>query len=96
MLDKIFNGINLGSGVVGQSGLTGAGVLRTDSRFNSNLANGNYQAVASTLNTLSYTAAQNPCGRPSSALALTHPRRLCIVAARFLLPTTLISFEEAL
>ena len=60
MLDKIFNGINLGSGVVGQGGLTGAGVIRSDSRFNSNLANGNYMALANTLNTLSYTAAQNP------------------------------------
>jgi hypothetical protein len=60
LLDKIFNGINLGGGVIGQNGLTGAGFLRTDSRFNSNLANGNYQGFANTLNTLSYTSAQNP------------------------------------
>src|SRR5207244_10606760 len=60
LLDKIFNGINLGSGVVGQNGLTGAAVLRADSRFNSNLANGNYSGLANTLNTLSYTTAQNP------------------------------------
>src|SRR5205823_12967928 len=60
LLDKIFNGINFGSGVVGQGGLTGAGLIRSDSRFNSNLANGNYMAVANTLNALSYTAAQNP------------------------------------
>src|SRR5262249_18992232 len=60
LLDQIFKGINLGSGVIGQNGLTGAGFVRTDSRFNSNLANGNYQALASTLNTLSYTTAQNP------------------------------------
>ena len=45
LLNQIFNGINLGSGVIGQSGLTGAGFVRTDSRFNSNLANGNYMAV---------------------------------------------------
>ncbi len=58
LLDKIFNGINLGSGVIGQS-LTAGTFLRTDSRFNSNLANGNYSALANTLNTLSYTTAQN-------------------------------------
>jgi len=60
LLDQIFNGINLGTGVIGQNGLTGAGFLRSDSRFNSNLANGNYMAVANTLNILSYTTAQNP------------------------------------
>src|SRR5262245_3343544 len=60
LLDQIFNGINLGSGVIGQAGLTAGAFLRTDSRFNSNLANGNYQGLANTLNTLSYTAAQNP------------------------------------
>src|SRR5262249_48683616 len=65
LLDKIFNGINLGNGLVGQGGLTGAGFLRTDSRFNSNLANGNYQAVASTLNTLSYNATLNPALPPA-------------------------------
>src|SRR5215475_14442864 len=61
LLDKMFNGINIagtGFGAVGQ--LTG-GVqqtaalhLRNDSRFRSNLANGNYQALATTLATLNY------------------------------------------
>ena len=63
LLDKIFNGINLGGGVIGQNGLTAGTVLRTDSRFNSNLANGNYggaTGLANTLNILSYTTAQNP------------------------------------
>jgi hypothetical protein len=61
LLDRIFNGINLGSGVIGAAnGPTAAAFLRADSRFNSNLANGNYSALATTLNTLSYTAAQNP------------------------------------
>ena len=60
LLNQIFNGINLGAGTVGQNGFTGAAALRADSRFNSNLANGNYSAVAATLNTLSYTAALNP------------------------------------
>jgi hypothetical protein len=66
LLDRIFNGINLGSGIVGQNGLTGAAVLRSDSRFNSNLANGNYMAVASALNTLSYTNALNPSLPPAA------------------------------
>lgn len=60
LLNQIFNGINLGSGTVGLNGFTGAGELRGDSRFNSNLANGNYMAVAATLNTLDYTAGLNP------------------------------------
>ncbi|HET9131062.1 MAG TPA: hypothetical protein VFO86_08955, partial [Terriglobia bacterium] len=60
LLDQIFNGINLGAGTVGSGGFTGAAALRADSRFNSNLANGNYSAVAATLNTINYTAALNP------------------------------------
>jgi hypothetical protein len=60
LLNQIFNGINLGFGTVGQNGFTGAQELRADSRFNTNLANGNYSAVATSLNTLSYTTAQNP------------------------------------
>ena len=52
LLNQIFNGINLGAGTVGQNGFTGAAALRADSRFNSNLANGNYSAIAATLNTL--------------------------------------------
>jgi hypothetical protein len=60
LLDRIFNGINLGAGKVGENGFTGAAALRSDSRFNSNLANGNYVAMAATLNTLNYTTALNP------------------------------------
>lgn len=60
LLDQIFNGINLGAGRVGQNGFTGAAALRADSRFNSNLANGNYVGMAATLNTLNYTTALNP------------------------------------
>jgi hypothetical protein len=60
LLDQIFKGINLGAGTVGSNGFTGAAAVRADSRFNSNLANGNYSAMAATLNTLNYTAALNP------------------------------------
>jgi hypothetical protein len=60
LLDQIFDGINLGAGRVGLGGITGAAALRADSRFNSNLANGNYMAMAATLNTLNYTSALNP------------------------------------
>ena len=60
LLDQIFNGINLGAGTVGSGGFTGAAALRADNRFNTNLANGNYSAVAATLNTLNYTTALNP------------------------------------
>jgi hypothetical protein len=64
LLDQIFRGINLGAGTVGQT-ITGAAALRADSRFNSNLANGNYQAVAATLNTLNYASNLNP-GLPAT------------------------------
>jgi hypothetical protein len=60
LLDQMFNGINLGAGRVGQNGFTGAAALRADSRFNLNLANGNYAGLAATLNTLNYTTALNP------------------------------------
>jgi hypothetical protein len=62
LLDQIFRGINLGAsvGTVGANGLTGAEALRRDTRFNVNLANGNYSAVAATLNTLTYSPALNP------------------------------------
>jgi hypothetical protein len=67
LLDQIFNGINLGAGTVGSGGITGAAALRADSRFNTNLANGNYSAVAATLNTLNYTTALNPTLPPFGA-----------------------------
>jgi hypothetical protein len=67
LLDKMFGGgIDLRTSVfqapeiVGQGGLTGAGFLRTDSRFNSDLANGNYLNMA-------YNA---PFGAPPAGLAV--------------------------
>jgi hypothetical protein len=61
LLNNIFNGINIagnGFGPVGTSlnGVqqTGALHLRQDTRFRSNLANGNDQALADSLNTLNY------------------------------------------
>jgi hypothetical protein len=40
--------------------LTGAEFMRRDSRFNVNLANGNYSALAASINTLSYLGSANP------------------------------------
>jgi len=60
LLDRMLNGINLGAGTVGQNGFTGAAALRADSRFNTNLARGDYQQVAKTMNTLNYGTALNP------------------------------------
>jgi hypothetical protein len=64
LLNRMFNGINVagaGFGAVGTS-LNGvaqtAGLhMRASSLFNANLANGNYAALATTLNTLNYTSA---------------------------------------
>jgi hypothetical protein len=66
LLDRIFNGIDMRTAttgtpqIVGQGGLTGAGFLRADTRFNTNLANGNYTGMATTLNTLNYVSSINP------------------------------------
>jgi hypothetical protein len=59
LLDQMLRGINLGAGTVGTA-ITGAAALRADTRFNSNLANGNYQMLAATLNTLNYASNLNP------------------------------------
>jgi hypothetical protein len=65
LLDDMFVGIDMRTGgptprIVGQNGLTGAGLLRTDNRFSGNLANGNFIPVAESLATLNYVAAFNP------------------------------------
>jgi hypothetical protein len=69
LLDRIFKGIDMRTAatgtprIVGQNGLTGAEFLRTDTRFNTNLANGNYLTaggVVGTLNTLNYVSSINP------------------------------------
>ncbi len=61
VLEKMFNGINIAGTGYGPVGSMFNGVLQTagmhlraSSSFQSNLANGNYQAVAATLNTLNY------------------------------------------
>ena len=60
LLNQMLNGVNLGAGTVGQNGFSGAAELRADSRFNTNLAKGDYRSIATTLNTLIYTTALNP------------------------------------
>ena len=67
LLNKMFNGINIAGAGFGPVGTLVNGVLQTaalqmrsSSTFASNLANGNYQALASSLNTLNYAGANNP------------------------------------
>src|SRR5262249_39708964 len=54
MFDRMFNGLNFGTSaaplIVGQN-ITGSEALRRSSAFQSNLANGDFRAVANTLNT---------------------------------------------
>ncbi|HYR86722.1 MAG TPA: TonB-dependent receptor [Terriglobia bacterium] len=58
LLDNMFRGINIsGGGAVGTGGQTAGGQLRADARFNSNLANGNYIALANSIATLNYSKA---------------------------------------
>jgi hypothetical protein len=61
LLNRIFNGINVAGTGYGAVGTTVNGVpqtaglhLRNDTRFRNNLANGNYMALANTLDTLNY------------------------------------------
>src|SRR5262249_37701458 len=54
MFDRMFNGLNFGTStnplIVGQN-VTGSEALRRNSAFHNNLANGDFRAVANTLNT---------------------------------------------
>ena len=62
MLDQMLGGINItGAGPIGTvAGGTAASQLRASTTFNTNLANGNYNGVAGSLATFSYTTANNP------------------------------------
>jgi hypothetical protein len=69
VLENMFKGINIAGGTLGPVGSTVGGVVQTAGMhlraatvgsINTNLANGNYAAVAATLNTLNYTGAINP------------------------------------
>jgi hypothetical protein len=53
LFDRMLNGLNFGAGigVVGQNGITGSEALRRHASFRANIANGNFSAVANTLNT---------------------------------------------
>lgn len=58
LLDSMLRGINVsGGGVIGVPGQTAGSQLRADTRFNGNLANGNYVALANSLYTLNYSKA---------------------------------------
>jgi hypothetical protein len=74
LLNQIFNGINIAGNGFGPVGTSFNGVqqtaglhMRSSTLFNSNLANGNYQALANTLNTLNYSSAFNPTLPPIPA-----------------------------
>jgi hypothetical protein len=74
LLNQMFNGINIAGAGFGPVGTTFNGVpqtaglhMRSSSTFNANLANGNYTALATTLNTLNYATAVNPTLPPIPA-----------------------------
>jgi hypothetical protein len=50
MFDQMLNGLNIGSGVVGRD-VTGSEALRRHATFRTNIANGDFRAVANSLNT---------------------------------------------
>jgi len=69
VLEQMFSGINIAGAGFGPVGTVFNGTLQTaglhmrgttTGGINSNLANGNYSAVAASLNTLNYTGASNP------------------------------------
>jgi hypothetical protein len=51
MFDKMFNGLSFGTGLVVGKDVTGSEALRRSTLFRTDLANGNFRAVANTLNT---------------------------------------------
>jgi hypothetical protein len=67
LLNDIFKGINIAGNGFGPVGTVFNGVqqtaglhMRQSTQFRSNLANGNYSALATTLNNLNYVTANNP------------------------------------
>ena len=62
IFDQMFNGLNFGAGigVVGQNGITGSEALRRHTTFRSDIANGNFRAVAANLNTANIGVAIPP------------------------------------
>jgi hypothetical protein len=67
LFDQMFKGLNISGagttpvgGTIGGVVQTGSMQLRNNPTFRTNIANGNYAGVASSLNTLNYVAAQNP------------------------------------
>jgi len=67
LFDQMFKGLNIsGAGTTPVGGAvagvvqTGSMQLRNNTTFKTNIANGNYAAVAASLNTLNYVPAQNP------------------------------------
>jgi hypothetical protein len=76
LLDQMFKGINIAGTGFGPVGTPLNGVpqtaglqMRASTTFNSNLANGNYAALATTLNTLVINTTNNP-GIPSAVAGL--------------------------
>jgi hypothetical protein len=59
LFDRMLGGLNLGSGVIGQT-ITGSEALRRHATFRTNIANGEYVAIARTLNTTNIGTVQPP------------------------------------
>jgi hypothetical protein len=79
VLEDMFRGMNIAGAGFGPVGSTFGGVqqtagmhLRGNTTLRGNLANGNYNALAGSLNTLNYASASNP-GLPVIRLALSAP-----------------------
>ena len=77
LLDAMFQGLNIAGAGFGPVGTVRNGVpqtaslhMRNSTTFNTNLANGNYQALASSLNTLVINPTNNP-GVPGSVAGLS-------------------------
>jgi hypothetical protein len=60
MFDQMLKGLNIGSGVIGTD-ISGSEALRRHASFRTDIANGNFVAVARTLNTTNI----GTCNRPA-------------------------------
>jgi hypothetical protein len=76
LFDQMLNGLNFGTGIgiVGQGGITGSEALRRHASFRANIANGNFSAVANTLNTTNI-GVSIPAGQTINGATMRYSRQ---------------------
>jgi hypothetical protein len=84
LMEQIFNGVNLGSGVIGTNGVTAAASLRKSTTFNGSIANGTVGSFANTLNNNATLAPGVNAGKPGGLLLNAGlPQNFIVVSPQF-------------